>query len=60
MSGLYCETCKFFSAAALNVDWGECNDPSKRIYAKNGDSVNDAPEVSKEFSCLNYKPKEGQ
>jgi len=58
MSGPCCgDGCKWFYRAFLgDKTMGECTDPTKRIYYKYGDPVNDAPSVSEAMTCANYTP----
>lgn len=54
MSGPYCETCDYFHISPLSDDWGECTDPTKRIFARCGDVYNDAPSTMRHFECSNH------
>ena len=61
MSGPYCDSCGFFHPAPLSQGKeGECSDPTKLIYSKNGDAKNESPEVQSSDCCQNWKPQSKQ
>ena len=57
MSGPYCEECKYFYMDMLSNESGECLDPSKIIYAKCGDRINEPPQVYIKNECQNWTSK---
>jgi len=55
MSGPYCGTCEHFSTIPFSADYGECDDPSKKIYDRNGNiAINEHISVHNKFECCNY------
>lgn len=55
MSGPSCNTCEYFMPFPIIKDGrGQCNDPSKIIYAKYGNAINDAPITTSSNECLNH------
>ncbi len=57
MSGPYCESCKYFFRPILgqsDAERGECEDRSKIIYDRNGNRVNECPEVHFKYTCSNH------
>ena len=57
MSGPYCESCKYFYSSPFSGSKGECTDPSKLIYVKSGDRINEPPEVNIKNECSNWTDK---
>jgi hypothetical protein len=57
MSGPYCESCQYFrgSLPLADPEIGECHDFSKRIYDRNGNRVNEIPEVHLRYTCSNHR-----
>jgi len=56
MSGPYCETCAHYRQMPLtDANFGECTDRAKVIYDRNGNRVNEPPEVHKKYTCSEHK-----
>ena len=60
MSDPACKDCKYYHQGMLPKDsgYGDCTDPSKRIYSKHGASLSEAPEVYYANTCSNWTWKE--
>ena len=62
MSGPCCDSCRWFNRGLLAIQegnqFGECADPTKRIYYKHGMPDNSAPEVSTQMTCSNHTPED--
>ena len=57
MNGPYCHECRFFGLWSEDDDgYGECHDPTKRIYpAYESDPKNERPWVHYRDRCTNWK-----
>ena len=55
MSGPYCKDCTYFRATiGGGGEHGECYDPSKIIYDRNGNRAQDAPYVHAMYTCCEW------
>ena len=56
MSGPYCETCKhFLKSSLLPPNYGYCEDSAKIIWDRNGNRVNEQPDVHQKYTCTQHK-----
>jgi len=58
MSGLYCETCKYWQKMPIGDNEGECGDISKIIFFQFGQPRNERPITSHNNYCFNWSKQE--